>query len=318
VALVADVRDDCGNPLTAGAVSVAFSNGDPPLALQTLKNGQWSATWQSGVKSKSQVTLTLTATDSTLKLNGTRQVSGELLTQQDPPVVTKDSVVSAATPQSYVPLAPGGLFTIFGSRLADNTRQFINAPLPTQLSDTQVIMAGQPVPLLYAGPGQINAIVPVGIATNTTHQVLVQRGSTYSVPVPVEVAPAQPGAFEVQATGQAIVQVFRVGVDPFLASPQTPAAAGDVVVLYCAGLGATNPLAYDGAVSPPAAQTASPVTVTIGNQPAPVAFAGLVSGFVGLYQVNTVIPSGVAAGDNVPITISVAGQTSPPLTTSVR
>jgi uncharacterized protein (TIGR03437 family) len=317
VALVADVRDDCGNPLTVGAVSVAFSNGDPPLALQALKNGQWSATWQSGVNSKSQVTLTVTATDSTLKLNGTRQVSGQLLAQQDPPVVTKDSVVSAATPQSYVPLAPGGLFTIFGSRLADSTQQFTNAPLPTQLGDTQVIMAGQPLPLLYASSGQINAIVPVGLATNTTHQVLVQRGTTYSIPVPVEVAPAQPGAFEVQATGQAIVQVFRTGVAPFLASPQTPATAGDVVVLYCAGLGATNPLASDGAISP-SAQTVSPVTVTIGGQPAPVAFAGLVSGFVGLYQVNTAIPAGTAAGDTVPITIAVAGQTSPLLTTSVR
>jgi uncharacterized protein (TIGR03437 family) len=45
----------------------------------------------------------------------------------------------------------------------------------------------------------------------------------------------------------------------------------------------------------------------------------LAPGFaVGLYQVNVVVPAGVAAGDSVPVVVSVAGQSSPPVTISVR
>jgi len=51
---------------------------------------------------------------------------------------------------------------------------------------------------------------------------------------------------------------------------------------------------------------------------AQVAFSGLTPGFAGLYQVNAVVPSGIAAGDTVPVVLSVAGQTSPAVTMAVR
>jgi uncharacterized protein (TIGR03437 family) len=55
--------------------------------------------------------------------------------------------------------------------------------------------------------------------------------------------------------------------------------------------------------------TTTPV-VNIGGQQAQVLFSGLSPGFVGLYQVNVVVPPGISAG-NQPITISIGGQTSP-------
>jgi adhesin/invasin len=63
------------------------------------------------------------------------------------------------------------------------------------------------------------------------------------------------------------------------------------------------------APSGPLAQTTTPVTVTIGGQPATVTFAGLAPGFAGLYQINATVPTGIAAG-NQPVTISVGGKTS--------
>ncbi|HTS48870.1 MAG TPA: hypothetical protein VMH05_13055 [Bryobacteraceae bacterium] len=39
---------------------------------------------------------------------------------------------------------------------------------------------------------------------------------------------------------------------------------------------------------------------------APVSFAGLASGYVGLYQVNVQVPQGVAAGDSVPVVLPSA------------
>jgi len=138
----------------------------------------------------------------------------------------------------------------------------------------------------------------------------VLRGLTYSVPVPVDVAPAQPSLFT--ANGQAIAQVYRGSAPPFLVSTQAPAIAGDVLVLYGDGLGVTAPPVLEGVVSPasPLPQAAA-TTLMIGGQSAPVSFAGLTPGFVGLYQINTQVPGGVATGDAVPVIVNVAGQTSP-------
>jgi len=91
-------------------------------------------------------------------------------------------------------------------------------------------------------------------------------------------------------------------------------------VIYCVGLGAVNPPIANGAVTleMPLSSTQNPVTLMIGGQNASVQFAGLTPGFTGLYQVNVVVPQGVAAGDNVPVTITAAGQTSSQATTSVQ
>jgi hypothetical protein len=43
-----------------------------------------------------------------------------------------------------------------------------------------------------------------------------------------------------------------------------------------------------------------------------------VSWYPGLYQVNTVVPAGVALGDQVPVIVNVAGQASPPVTIAIR
>jgi uncharacterized protein (TIGR03437 family) len=59
-------------------------------------------------------------------------------------------------------------------------------------------------------------------------------------------------------------------------------------------------------------------TVTIGGVAAPEIFAGLAPGYVGLYQVNAQVPQGVAAGDGVPVIVSIGTAASNPVTISVR
>jgi len=49
-----------------------------------------------------------------------------------------------------------------------------------------------------------------------------------------------------------------------------------------------------------------------------VAFAGLTPGLTGLYQVNATVPSGVAAGNQVPVVLAVDGAPDPPVTTAVK
>lgn len=61
-----------------------------------------------------------------------------------------------------------------------------------------------------------------------------------------------------------------------------------------------------------------PVAVTIGGRDAQVLFAGLAPGFAGLYQVNAIVPGGVAPGTGVDLTVTVSGQTSQTVTIGVR
>jgi uncharacterized protein (TIGR03437 family) len=90
----------------------------------------------------------------------------------------------------------------------------------------------------------VNALVPYEVSTNTNQQLLVQRGLTYPTPVYVDVAAAQPGIFE--SGGQGII----TDVSGNLIGPNNPAHAGDMIVIYCAGLGAVNPSVADGVVTP--------------------------------------------------------------------
>jgi len=312
VALSVQSMDDCGNPQTAGNVKVSFSNGDEPLALISLNDGTWQATWATAQNSVGQpVTVTITASNDQLQLKGASQVIGGLSSPKNPPAITQAGIVSAAGSVPFTALAPGGMISIYGSLLADDIVSASSIPLPTTMGNASVTVAGQSLPLLYVSPGQINALAPFGLNTNTTYYLLVQRDQTLSSPVPINIADAQPAAF--LSGGSAIVFDSRGTAPAFLVTPSAPAQAGDVLVFYCAGLGVTNPPVGDGVASPsnPTAQTQAPVTVTIGGQNATVAYAGLVAGLVGLYQVNVEMPAGVPPGNAVPVMLTVSGQTSP-------
>src|SRR6266513_2265269 len=93
--------------------------------------------------------------------------------------------------------------------------------------------------------------------------------------------------------------------------------AGDVIVIYCTGLGQTNPAAVTGQPAS-ASQVVLQPTVTVGGQAAGVQYAGLSPGFVGLYQVNLQIPPGVSAGSAVPVVITQNGIASNAATIGVR
>jgi uncharacterized protein (TIGR03437 family) len=185
-----------------------------------------------------------------------------------------------------------------------------------------VFIAGNQVPLFYASDGQVNAILPYGLAVNTTQQLVVSRGSTLSVPQGITMAAAAPGVFSTngQGSGQGFIQGYDASGHATLADPSNPVSVGQTIVIYCTGLGEVSPSVTAGAPTPlsPLSTTVNQVTVTIGGVTAPVAFAGLVPGQVGEYQVNSVIPPGVTPGDQVPVVLKAAGQQSAVVTIAVR
>ena len=320
------VVDGCGNLISAGgsygaAVQAAFSNGDKAVNLISIGNGVWTGTWRPVNGNPGVVTLTVTAFQAFAngsQNEGQAVVSGTLAAGTGTPIMTAGGVLQAASFAAGVPVSPGSLITIYGSNLADSSGSAGVVPLPAQLNGAQVFLGNQALPLLYTSAQQMNVQVPYTIPVNAQFQMTVQKDNVLSVPETLVVAAAQPGIFAVneQGTGQgAIVNLSNALVDA-----NAPASAGDVIVIYCTGLGTVSPAVAAGAAAPlsPLSYTTNTVTATIGGQVAQVTFAGLAPTFAGLYQVNAIVPAGAAPGDAVPVMLQVAGQTSPPVTIAVK
>jgi uncharacterized protein (TIGR03437 family) len=298
------VVDDCGNALNTGSVIVSFSDGDPPLGMLAIGNGNWAGTW---VPQNNSAGFTVRADAQQLSLTGSVLVSGQVLSNPTVPVVSKGGIVSNADFASAPAL--GLLVSIFGSGLADGALGDTGAPLPQQLGSTSVVLSGVELPLLYVSNTQVNVAIPFNIQTNTSQQLVVLRGNAVSVPVSLAVFASEPSILSASGSGSGQGLIFNA-ITGTRADTNSPAGAGDYLVMYALGLGAVTPTLtlQNGTPASPYEYAVGPVTVTIGGIPATVLFAGLTPGYVGLYQVNVMMPAGVTPGTQVPVTVSVAGK----------
>jgi uncharacterized protein (TIGR03437 family) len=233
-----------------------------------------------------------------------RQLQGGAL-----PVVSANGVVNAASFASQI--SPGALATVFGSNFALRNAS-ANAPLPLGLAGVSVSVNGQNAPLLYVTPTQVNFQVPWETAQGSaTVTVNVNGGASNAITVPV--LGAAPGLFST-SSGHAVLQ----NSDFTLNDPSNPAKVGSTIVAYLSGSGPVSPAVANGAATPlgPLVSATSPSSATIGSSTAQVAFAGLAPGFVGLVQVNIVVPSDLQTGD-YPLAITIGNETSNPATVSV-
>ena len=321
VSLQVLVTDDCGSSIGSGSVTASFSNGDPVLPLTSLKDGRWSATWQTR-NARPAVTVSINASSPDTSLKGTTSVTGGLLSVANPPVVSANGIVNSASLDGRLPPAPGDMISILGSGLSVGSEEARSVPLPTQLAGTTVLLAGQLLPLIAASDGRIDAIVPFTVPINALHQLIVQRGNTVTVPSSVSIAPVQPAIFTNDNSGTGQGKIYRIvddGSSP-LAAPGAPAHAGDTVMILATGLGAVDMDVTAGSAAPsaPPASTVNPVTVSIGGMQTQALFAGLLPGGTGLYQLKVIVPEGVPVGDTVPVVVLVAGLTSPAVSMAIQ
>jgi hypothetical protein len=159
------VVDDCGNAFNTGSVIVSFSDGDPPIGLLSIGNGNWSGTW---VPQTNSTGFTVRADAQQLPLTGSVQVTGQVLANPSVPVVSKGGILSNADFASAPAL--GLLVSIFGSGLADGSAQFTGVPLPQQLGSTSVVLSGVELPPLYVSNMQGNVAIPFNVRVNTSQQ----------------------------------------------------------------------------------------------------------------------------------------------------
>ncbi|MDQ6677374.1 MAG: hypothetical protein M3Z09_08775, partial [Acidobacteriota bacterium] len=200
---------------------------------------------------------------------------------------TSAAIVNAA---SYAAtLAPGEIVSIFGSGLSGPG------------ASTSVAVNGLPAAVISASAFQVNAQIPVDLAPGT-YSLTVE--SVYgSLDRTVNVTAAAPGIFVLGANADGGVSGAIVNPNGSINGPTAPALRGDTVVVYCTGLGAVSRTA----VLP---ITLTPVKAVLSGAELPVAYAGLTSGFLGLYQVNILIPQGIPPGLNLPLLLREAGQDS--------
>ncbi len=316
------VVDDCGAPMSSGSVVAAFSDGDPALPLTSLQNGRWTGTWQPRATPTAPVTITAQAQEVKPAIAGKVSIGGNLLPNTATPNVSDGGVVSAASLAPQTPAAPGSNIAILGTNLGPAYTPAGVLPLPTMLANTQVSLAGELLPLQFTETGEISAIVPYDIPINTTHQMIVQVGNAYSVPVPVTVGAVQPAVYTQDSSGTGAAVVFDTMADgtPFEVNAANPATAGDMIVINCSGLGAVTPPVVAGAPGPesPLAAVVGTVTVTIAGMDAPVASAVLAPDVAGIYQVSAMVPSGYTAGPSLPLVVTVNGTDSPAVTIALQ
>jgi uncharacterized protein (TIGR03437 family) len=180
----------------------------------------------------------------------------------------------------------------------------------TQLGDVRLTFDGIAAPLLYAGAGQVSAIVPYAITGRTTTSVQLEHGGARSAAVNVSVVPSGPGIFTVDASGAG--QGAILNQDGSLNGRSRRATRGSVVTLYCTGEGLVSPAARDGQISgAPLANPLLPVTVKIGGIDAEVLYAGAAPSLVaGVMQVNVRVPAQAPMGAAVAVEVTVGERAS--------
>jgi len=327
VSLSVNVADNCNNPVPTASVAANFSDGDASLTLVPKGNGVWTGTWTPKA-AQAQVTVSIvptTVVQGTKGLAGLAQLTGTVQAAASSDAPAPAAALNSANVSGAAQISPGSWVTILGDRLANGTSS-ASGTFPPSLAGTAVTIGSTALPLDYAGPGQVNALLPFSLTPNTSVSLVVERSGTVSVPINLTLADLGPAIFSTtgDGTGQGAVVIASSGV---LAAPvgafpgSQPVARGDYLAIYCTGLGAVNNTPADGAPAPssaPLATTLATPGVTIGGMPAVVSYSGLAPGLVGLYQVNVQVPANAPTGDAVSLAISVGSLTSNTVTVAVH
>jgi len=295
-ALIVQLNDDCGNTVSNASVTASFSNGDPPLMLQPTQPGAYSATWQPGAMAP-QMAITIQGQSTTTLKPAMIQLIGTINQNQNaPPIISENGTVNTFNRVPAGALAPGMIVEVYGTGLGTAKGNTSGLPLPTSFQGTSLIVGPYQVPLYYVSGNQVNVEFASELTPNQQYPVIAILNGALSVPVMTDISPLQLG-IAAQTNGLAIAQH---GVGSAYITEASPAKQGEVVVIYLSGMGATNPSVKSGQPapsSPPYAEVTNTPTVTLDGQAAPVQFAGLTPGFVGLYQVNFQVPSNSGTGD---------------------
>jgi minor extracellular serine protease Vpr len=231
-----------------------------------------------------------------------------------PPTIRDNGVVNAASGTVGGGLAPGSYVSIFGSGLSDVLRVANTASLPLSLASVNV---GFDVPgkaesyagrIHFVSPGQVNVQVPWELQGKTSATMKVSIGDFSTANFTVQLNDYSPAFFEYaeQASGKSLIAALDENFK--LLTSTNGAKRGRPIQIYANGLGPVDVAQATGEPAPsaePFARTKSTPVVTIGGVQAQVLFSGLAPSFVGLYQMNVLVPDNASLGmQSISVTVN--------------
>ena len=228
---------------------------------------------------------------------------------------TAATVLNAA--QSTGSISANTYITVKGTDLAVTKRSWGKADfgtsgtsLPTSLDGVSVKINGEAAYIIYISPVQINLLTPTDLPASGPVTVQVTNSTLTSTVVNVTPALVAPSFFLWDTAGRvAATHADYSYVGTSTSTPAgTPAAPGEVIVLWGNGFGATNPAAVNGQVQSGAAALVQNPVIKFNGATGNVQFAGLTG--TGLYQINVQVPADVEDG-TVNVSAIIGGATSP-------
>ena len=241
--------------------------------------------------------------------------NGTYPAKPQPQAYSPGYLVNLSSPQNTYSLAPEAIASAYGSALSNTLAGATSLPLSTTLGGVSVTVqdaagVSRPAPLYYAGPGQINYMVPTDTANGTaTVTVAGPNGTSSGIALIGAVAP---GIFTANGRGQgpAAAQVVITHADNSQTVTSTAqcdtsgncsnvpvdlGAATDqaVLILYGSGIRGRSSLTN--------------VKATINEVTAPVAFAGPQGTDPGLDQVNIPLPKSLQGHGQTVVVLTVDG-----------
>jgi uncharacterized protein (TIGR03437 family) len=320
---VGDVNWDCHADLVvtmkSGGVAVLLGSGDGKFDLATSLTA--------GTESSTTVIADLNG-DARLDLAVANVSPGNVSVLLNDCIASSNLAVVSAASFSRFWQAPESIVSAFGAGLADQTAVATTLPLPTTLAGATLAVKGSAgpelnAPLFFASPTQINFLIPKettsGLATLT-----VTKGGKVVSQGAIQIDMVAPGLFSANSSGQGVasgvalrfradgaqaterIAVFDPMQNKFVPSPIDLGPTSDQVFLVLFGTG----IRYRSSLSA--------VSAKIGDVNAESLYAGQVTGFEGLDQVNLRIPRSLAGRGEVEIALMVDGKAANTVTCSVK
>ena len=237
-------------------------------------------------------------------------------------VIKPSAVSSAAAATSSV--SPTSLVSVYGSNLASGVAQAGGQPLPTMLGGVTVSVtdaAGTQAnaPLVSVSQGQVNLVVPDGMAAGTASFTVMSGGGSQTFSGTI--SGVAPSIFTMNGTGTGVAAATAIAVSS--TNAQTP-----VPVFQCGGSGCTPmPIGLPDdstifltlyATGVRNRSSLNNVTATVNGITMPVTYAGPAPGFTGLDQVNVQLTTALRGLGIANIMLTVDGQISNAATISLQ
>lgn len=220
------------------------------------------------------------------------------------PYMGPAAISNAVGPTPGTSVAPGSIISIFGQNLATVTQVGPANPLSQTIAGTSVTINTTVLPLVFVSPQQINAQLPSNLPEGT-YTLNVENTGQQEISGTLTVARDAPGLFYNTVGSTNYATAFHANGVAITAT--SPAIAGETVTLLGTGFGPYQSPVLDGFFPPnPPPAVDDSVVLSVGGM-SPMSTSTAAPGYTGIVSTQFQVPSGLASGTSVPVSVTING-----------